>query len=74
VLESGAAAHDVQALLGHADIKTTSRYLQTNAKRKSQAIDRMERSVRTPFAQSVSNAADGAAEAAISDATKALIQ
>jgi integrase len=43
LLESGAVLHDVQVLLGHAAITTTSRYIQSTSKRAAEAIDRMER-------------------------------
>jgi integrase len=43
LLESGAAIHDVSAFLGHANISTTSRYLQTTPARMQQALDRMEK-------------------------------
>jgi integrase len=42
LLESGAALHDVQAFLGHANITTTSRYLQSAPVRLEQALTRME--------------------------------
>jgi hypothetical protein len=42
MLESGAALHDVQAFLGHANITTTSRYLQSALVRLEQALTRME--------------------------------
>jgi site-specific recombinase XerC len=42
LLESGAALHDVQAFLGHANITTTSRYLQSAPVRLEQALARME--------------------------------
>ena len=42
LLESGAALHDVQAFLGHANITTTSRYLQSAPVRLEQALSRME--------------------------------
>jgi integrase len=42
LLESGAALHDVQAFLGHANITTTSRYLQSAPLRLEQALARME--------------------------------
>jgi hypothetical protein len=54
LLESGAALHDIQAFLGHANIKTTSRYLQSTPVRLEQALARMERNarrIRTGFAQ-----------------------
>jgi integrase len=47
LLESGAALHDVQAFLGHGNITTTSRYLQSAPLRLEQALARME----TAFAQ-----------------------
>jgi integrase len=43
LLESGAALHDVQAFLGHANITTTSRYLQSAPVRLEQALARMEK-------------------------------
>lgn len=43
LLESGAALHDVQAFLGHANITTTSRYLQSAPVRLERALARMER-------------------------------
>jgi site-specific recombinase XerD len=42
LLESGAALHDVKTFLGHADIGTTSRYLQSAPMRLEQALSRME--------------------------------
>jgi integrase len=42
LLESGAALHDIQAFLGHANITTTSRYLQSAPIRLEQALARLE--------------------------------
>ena len=42
LLESGAALHDVQAFLGHANITTTNRYLQSAPVRLEHALTRME--------------------------------
>jgi integrase len=42
LLESGADVHDVSAFLGHANITTTSRYLQSTPARMEQALSRME--------------------------------
>lgn len=42
LLESGADLHDVQMFLGHADITTTSRYLQSTPVRLERALERLE--------------------------------
>jgi integrase len=42
LLESGAALHDVQMFLGHANITTTSRYLQSAPVRLTAALTRLE--------------------------------
>ena len=44
LLESGASEHDVRDFLGHANITTTSRYLQSSALRLERALAHMERS------------------------------
>jgi len=75
LLESGAADHDVQALLGHADIKTTSRYLQTNAARLQRAIERMEDgAIRTFIAQTPVESTQDERESSVHSAEKPLIQ
>ena len=42
LLESAADLHDVRDFLGHANIKTTSRYLRSSPVRLAQALERME--------------------------------
>jgi integrase len=42
LLESSADLHDVQMFLGHADITTTSRYLQSTPTRLARALENME--------------------------------
>ncbi len=42
LLESSADLHDVQMFLGHADITTTSRYLQSTPLRLARALDKLE--------------------------------
>jgi integrase len=44
LLESSADLHDVRDFLGHANISTTSRYLQSNADRLARALARMDSS------------------------------
>ncbi len=43
LLESGASEHDVRDFLGHANITTTSRYLQSSELRLEKALERLER-------------------------------
>ena len=42
LLESGADLHDVRDFLGHANITTTSRYLQSTPLRLARVLERME--------------------------------
>jgi len=42
LLESGSKLHDVRDFLGHANITTTSRYLQSSSRRFADALTRME--------------------------------
>jgi len=42
LLESGASEHDVRDFLGHANITTTSRYLQSSALRLEKALEQLE--------------------------------
>ncbi|HET9566873.1 MAG TPA: tyrosine-type recombinase/integrase [Vicinamibacterales bacterium] len=42
LLESSADLHDVQMFLGHADITTTSRYLQSTPTRLARALEKLE--------------------------------
>jgi integrase len=54
LLESSADLHDVQMFLGHADITTTSRYLQSTPTRLARALERMERGPATDTSDSPS--------------------
>ena len=47
LLESSADLHDVRDFLGHATIKTTSRYLRSSPVRLAQAVERMEAATET---------------------------
>ena len=47
LLESAADLHDVRDFLGHANIKTTSRYLRSSPVRLVQALERMEAAAET---------------------------
>jgi integrase len=60
LLESGADLHDVRDFLGHANITTTSRYLQSTPVRLAKVLDRME-AMAAGFAQdSHTEASEGA--------------
>jgi integrase len=62
LLESSADLHDVRDFLGHANITTTSRYLQSTPTRLERVLARMENSA--PSAQHSHNAASDAPEQA----------
>jgi integrase len=55
LLESGAAVHDVQAFLGHANITTTSRYLRSTPVRLEQALTRLEQQHETQLETRLKN-------------------
>ena len=53
LLESGSKLHDVRDFLGHANITTTSRYLQSSSHRLADALTRMETHQRQGFPENV---------------------
>ena len=53
LLESGSGLHDVRDFLGHANITTTSRYLQSSSHRLADALTRMEPHQRQGFSVKV---------------------
>jgi integrase len=71
LLESGASEHDVRAFLGHANITTTSRYLESTPLRLEKALANLEGSIRTPLAQTALETPQDEQESASDNAEKA---
>jgi integrase len=58
LLESSADLHDVQMFLGHADITTTSKYLQSTPVRLAKALAKLEENLFAQDSHKVTSEAD----------------
>ena len=74
LLESGSQLHDVRDFLGHANISTTSRYLQSSSERLADALQRLEVATSEKFAHRSHKPTDQAARISGPDQKRPVLQ